>query len=245
MAYNTYHFSTKEKVAFILMWTVTSGVIAYFFYRAWIVMFIVLLCFPLFLKWQRKSAVRKRKWELTLAFREAVVIVAGNLQAGNSVENAFRRAYSDLKSLYGEEADITKEFLVIGRGLENNLILEKMLLNFGNRSGVEDIKDFADIFAVAKRTGGNLKEIIADTVEIISDKIEMKRSLRILISEKQFEQKIMSVIPFFILVYIGMTSPGYFDSLYHSLSGIGIMTACLIAYIVAILWGMKITAIEI
>ena len=167
------------------------------------------------------------------------------MQAGNSVENAFRRAYSDLKSLYGEEADITKEFLVIGRGLENNLILEKMLLDFGNRSGVEDIKDFADIFAVAKRTGGNLKEIIADTVEIISDKIEMKRSLRILISEKQFEQKIMSVIPFFILIYIGMTSPGYFDSLYHSLSGIGIMTACLIAYIVAILWGMKIAAIEI
>lgn len=245
MAYNTYHFSTKEKVAFILMWTVTSGVIAYFFYRAWIVMFIVLLCFPLFLKWQRKSAVRKRKWELTLAFREAIAIVAGNLQAGNSVENAFRKAYSDLKSLYGEGADITKEFLVIGRGLENNLILEKMLLDFGARSGVEDIKDFADIFAVAKRTGGNLKEIIADTVEIISDKIEMKRSLRILISEKQLEQKIMSVIPFFILIYIGMTSPGYFDSLYHSLSGIGIMTACLVAYIVAILWGMKITAIEV
>ena len=245
MAYNTYHFSTKEKVAFILLWTVTSAVIAYFFYRAWIVMFIVLLCFPLFLKWQRKSAVRKRKWELTLAFREAIVIVAGNLQAGNSVENAFRKAYSDLKSLYGEGADITKEFLVIGRGLENNLILEKMLLDFGVRSGVEDIKDFADIFAVAKRTGGNLKEIIADTVEIISDKIEIKRSLRILISEKQLEQKIMSVIPFFILIYIGMTSPGYFDSLYHSLSGIGIMTACLVAYIVAILWGMKITAIEV
>ncbi len=245
MEYDTYHFSKKEMIILILMWIGISGVIAYFFYRSWIVFGIVLLCFPLFLKWQRKSAVRKRKWELTLGFREAVVIVAGNLQAGNSVENAFRRTYGDLKSLYGENADITKEFLVIGRGLENNLILEKLLLDFGSRSEVEDIKDFADIFAVAKRTGGNLKEIIADTIEIISDKIEMKRSLRILISEKQFEQKIMSVIPFFILIYIGMTSPGYFDSLYHSASGIGIMTACLAAYIVAIVWGMKITAIEV
>lgn len=245
MVYDTYHFSAKEKMVLFTIWIGISGVAAYFFYRSWIVFGIILLGFPLFLKWQRKFAVRKRKWELTLAFREAVVIVAGNLQAGNSIENAFRRAYSDLKSLYGEAADITKEFLIIGRGLENNLILEKMLLDFGNRSGVDDIKDFADIFAVAKRTGGNLKEIIADTVEIISDKIEMKRSLRILISEKQFEQKIMSIIPFFILTYIGMSSPGYFDSLYHSLSGIGIMTACLTAYIVAILWGMKITAIEV
>ncbi len=245
MEYDTYHFSKKEIIILILKWIGISGVIAYFFYRSWIIFGIVLLCFPLFLKWQRKSATRKRKWELTLGFREAVVIVAGNLQAGNSVENAFRRTYGDLKSLYGENADITKEFLVIGRGLENNLILEKLLLDFGSRSEVEDIKDFADIFAVAKRTGGNLKEIIADTIEIISDKIEMKRSLRILISEKQFEQKIMSVIPFFILIYIGMTSPGYFDSLYHSTSGIGIMTACLAAYIVAIVWGMKITAIEV
>lgn len=245
MVYDTYHFNTKEKVVLFAIWIGISGVVAYFFYRSWIVLWIVLLGFPLFLKSQRKSATRKRKWELTLAFREAVVIVAGNLQAGNSIENAFRRAYSDLKSLYGEEADITKEFLIIGRGLENNLVLEKMLLDFGTRCGVEDIKDFADIFAVAKRTGGNLKEIIADTVEIISDKIEMKRSLRILISEKQFEQKIMCVIPFFILIYIGMTSPGYFDSLYHSSSGISIMTACLAAYIVAILWGIKITAIEV
>lgn len=245
MVYDTYHFNTKEKVVLFAIWIGISGVVAYFFYRSWIVFGIVLLGFPLFLKWQIKSATRKRKWELTLAFRESVVIVAGNLQAGNSIENAFRRAYSDLKSLYGEEADITKEFLIIGRGLENNLVLEKMLLDFGTRCGVEDIKDFADIFAVAKRTGGNLKEIIADTVEIISDKIEMKRSLRILISEKQFEQKIMCVIPFFILIYIGMTSPGYFDSLYHSSSGISIMTACLAAYIVAILWGMKITAIEV
>ena len=245
MVYDTYHFKTQEKVVLFAIWIGISGVVAYFFYRSWIVFGIVLLGFPLFLKWQRKSATRKREWELTLAFREAVVIVAGNLQAGNSIENAFRRAYSDLKSLYGEEADITKEFLIIGRGLENNLVLEKMLLDFGTRCGVEDIKDFADVFTVAKRTGGNLKEIIADTVEIISDKIEMRRSLRILISEKQFEQKIMCVIPFFILMYIGMTSPGYFDSLYHSLSGISIMTACLVAYVVAILWGMKITAIEV
>ena len=171
-------------------------------------------------------------------------MIAANLQTGNSVENAFRKTYTELKALYGE-ADITQEFRLIGRGLDNNLVLENLLLDFGNRSSIEDIADFADIFAVAKRSGGNLREIITDTADIISEKIEMKRTLRILISEKQFEQKIMSIIPFFILVYIGMTSPGYFDSLYQTISGIGIMTACLAGYIVAMVWGMKITAIEV
>lgn len=245
MGYDTYSFNLKEKIVLLIVWTGISGIIAYFFYRSWIVFTAILLCFPFFLKWQKKESVKKRKWELTLAFREAVIMVSANLQTGNSVENAFRRVYAELSKLYGEDSDIAAEFFTIGRGLENNLVLEKMLMDFGNRSKVEDIRDFADIFAVAKRSGGNLREIIADTVDIISEKIEMKRSLRILISEKQFEQKIMSVIPFFILMYIGFSSPGYFDALYHSLSGVGIMTACLGAYILAILWGMKITAIQV
>ena len=245
MKYDTYCFNGKEKITLGLIWIGISGALAYFFYRSWVIWGMILLFFPLFVKWQRKVSVKKRKWELTLAFREAVMIVAANLQAGNSVENAFRKTYGDLKNLLGEDADMTKEFLLIGRGLDNNIILEKLLLDLGTRSGAEDIMDFADIFAVAKRSGGNLREIITDTAEVISEKIEMKRSLRVLISEKQFEQKIMSVIPFFILIYIGFTSPGYFDSLYHTLSGMGIMTACLVGYVLALFWGMKITAIEV
>ena len=245
MNYEEYKFNKKELVILGLQWIGISGVTAYFFYRSVVVFMVLLPVFFLYLKWRKKEAVKKRKWELTLAFREAVVMVAGNLQAGNSVENAFKRVYSDLKTLYGEDAEISEEFRMIGRGLDNNMVLEALLMDFGERSGVEDIKDFADIFGIAKRTGGNLKEIISDTADAISTKTEMRRELRILISEKQFEQRIMSVIPFFILIYIGFTSPGYFDSLYHNLQGIGIMTACLAAYLTALFWSMKITEIEV
>ena len=245
MNYEEYKFNKKELVILGLQWIGISGVTAYFFYRSVVVFIVLLPVFFLYLKWRKKEAIKKRKWELTLAFREAVVMVAGNLQAGNSVENAFKRVYSDLKTLYGEDAEISGEFRMIGRGLNNNMVLETLLMDFGERSGIEDIKDFADIFGIAKRTGGNLKEIISDTADAISTKTEMRRELRILISEKQFEQRIMSVIPFFILIYIGFTSPGYFDSLYHNLQGIGIMTACLAAYLTALFWSMKITEIEV
>lgn len=245
MNYETYIFSYREKFALCMQWLIISGVIGYFFYKSWIAFGVLSLFMPFFFRWRKKGYVKRRKWELTLAFREAVGMVSGNLQAGNSIENAFRRTHGDLTQLYGKDADISLEFLAIGRGLDRNMLLENLLMDFGNRSGVEDIKEFADIFAVAKRSGGNLREIIADTAETISAKTEMKRELRILISEKQFEQKIMCVIPFFILSYIGMTSPGYFNMLYHNLRGIGIMSACLTAYAAALWWGMKITEIEI
>lgn len=245
MDYENYIFKYKEKIVLCAQWILISGMIGYFFYKSWLAFGVIMMCIPFYIKWRRKAYIKRRQWELTLAFREAAGMVSGNLQAGNSVENAFRKTYTDISQLYGKEADISLEFLAIGRGLDRNMLLENLLMDFGNRSGVEDIKEFADIFAVAKRSGGNLREIIADTAEAISAKTEMKRELRILISEKQFEQKIMSVIPFFILAYIGMTSPGYFNTLYHNLSGIGIMSACLVAYVAALWWGMKITEIEV
>lgn len=245
MDYSVYIFSIKEKLILFIQWLTICGILAFFFYRSLIAFVILMLFYPFFIRWRREAFKKKRRWELTLGFKEVVETVAGNLQAGNSVENAFRHAYGDLRTLYGEDADIIKELQVIGRGLDSNLVLEGLLLDLGKRSEVSDIMDFADIFAAAKRTGGNLKEIISDTAQTISEKIDMKRELRILISEKQFEQKIMSVIPFFILAYIGLTSPGYFDSLYGNLSGIAIMSGCLAAYVAAIIWGMKITAIEI
>ena len=128
--------------------------------------------------------------------------------------------------------------------LDNNLVLENMLLDLAVRTQVEEIADFAEIFAIAKRTVGNLREIISDTSAAIGEKIEMQRELRVLIASKQLEHKIMCLVPFLIIGYIGFTSKGYFDSLYHNVSGFFIMTACLAVYFGALYWGKKITDIS-
>ena len=73
----------------------------------------------------------------------------------------------------------------------------------------------------------------------------MKREFRILISSKKFEPRIMCLIPFVILIYIGVTSPGYFDVLYKNMSGVLIMSACLAVYAGAFLWGEHIVNLKI
>ena len=118
------------------------------------------------------------------------------------------------------------------------------MASFGERSCIEEIKDFSEVFSIAKRSGGNIKEIISDTTDVIDAKIEMKREFRTLISSKRFEHRLMCVIPFAILGYIGVTSPGYFDMLYGNMRGIVIMTICLFVYLGAFLWGEKIADIK-
>ena len=214
---------------------------AYFFYRSWIAFFVLLLFLPLFLKRVKKSLILKRKQNLGVQFADSLLGISTALEAGNSVENAFRKVYEEMYRLHGKDADITKEFYVIVKGIENNLTLESLLEDFAARSEVEEIGDFADIFAVGKRTGGNLREMITGCCNTISEKIELQREFRVLIAAKQFEMYIMALVPFGILLYIGGTSKGFFDCLYHSVTGIGIMTGCFITYLIAYFWGTKIT----
>ena len=119
----------------------------------------------------------------------------------------------------------------------NNSNVEDLLLDFGIRSHIDDIKDFAEIFRIAKRSGGNLTEIIQQTADVIGEKMDVRRKLSTIISAKKMEQSIMNVIPFGIILYIDWSSPGFFDALYHNFTGILIMTALLgiygLAYVLA------------
>ena len=131
------------------------------------------------------------------------------------------------------------------RQMDNNGILEQLLLDFARRSGISDIWDFAQIFAIAKRSGGDLNEIIKKSVDTICAKIQVKREIQIAIASKKYEQKVMSVIPIGIIAYISMTNPHYFDVLYHNIAGVLIMSICLLIYGFAFLMSEKIMEIEV
>lgn len=240
MHYDTYRLSIKGWVLSILAWSGVSAVFAYFFFRSLISFFVFFLFFPLFLKVVRRKCVAYRKWNLKSQFADALLGISTALTAGNSMENAFRKAYHEMNAMHGGKADISRELYAMVKGMDNNLTVESMLSDFANRSHVEEIEDFADIFSVGKRSGGNMKEIMTVCCNTITESVELQREFRILLSSRQFEMRIMSVVPFAIILYIGSASAGYFDSLYHSFPGTAIMAGCLLLYVAAYFWGVKV-----
>ena len=147
--------------------------------------------------------------------------------------------------LYGKESHICKELNYIAKGLDNNIVLEKLLYDFAMRSHIQDIIQFADVFMIAKRSGGNMTEILSETADTIEQKISVDKEIQVLVSSKKMEQKIMNVIPFIIIFYIELTSKGFFNSLYHNLIGVVVMTVCLAVYLAAIMISGKLVEIEV
>lgn len=243
--YTDYVFSGHEIVRYLLAGGVFMAMVSWLFYDSVIAW---LLLMP-FVVWSFKdkgaAECRRRKRKLEIEFREVILSVSSNLQAGYSVENAFQESYRDIVLLYGKESVMARELRLIFRKLSNNIQLEDALTNLADRSGVQDIRDFADIFQIAKRGGGDMRGIIANTADIIGDKQEIRREIETVMSEKRLEQQIMRYIPFFIVFYISLTTKGYFESLYHNIPGWILMTGALVVYAAACRISDKILNIEV
>lgn len=200
------------------------------------------LLYPLFKRGDLKNKRRKR---LNLEFKEGIVILSSFLSAGYSVENAFSASVRELAVMYGREGLITREFTHLESRFRMNRPVEQALIEFGDRSGLDDVKNFAQVFAAAKRSGGELVSIINHTSGVIRDKVQIQEEIAAMTASKQFEQKIMNLIPFFLVAYIDFTSPGFFGLMYSSGLGRGIMTVCLAVYVSAFYLSQRLLRIEV
>lgn len=243
--YGEYHFSAKEGILAVLEGGLLILAIGYFFYRSFLACVLLLPLFGFFVKEKKRELSKKRRQELSVQFKDLVLSLSANLKAGYSIENAMREAYRDMELLYGMDSPIALEIRHMIRGMENNVILEKLLYDLGLRSHLPDIMQFADVFFIAKKSGGNLTEILEKTAEVIEQKIDTDKEIQLMISAKKMEQKIMNLVPFLIIFYIGSTSKGFFDVLYHNLVGIAVMTVCLAFYGAAWRLSKKIVEIEV
>lgn len=224
-----------------LLWGLIIAIFfAYFFYRS-VWAFIPMLPVGAFMVYDRvKKKNTKRQLEYLEQFKECILSVVSAVKAGYAVENAFAESILDLEVLYGKECGMAEEIRMVCRGVRNNTPLEEALMELGYRSGLQEVEEFAEVFSIAKRNSGNITQTMELYSRIITDKLELMAELETLLAAKRLEQRVMNVMPFLIVGYLGLTNPGYFDMMYHNLTGVIIMTVCLGVYMGAYILSEKI-----
>ena len=144
--YRVYKFSQKEFAGNTAVYLGIDGIISYLFFRSWLAFFLLLSGAVLFLKEQKRLLLKKRKFRMQNQFLTGMQLVCTSLQAGYAVENAFREALAELEKIYAQDAFIIREFRFLVKQIGLNRTVETLLMDLGNRSGVEDIRNFADVF---------------------------------------------------------------------------------------------------
>lgn len=245
MHFITRHPAWKEDLIISLRGISVIITLGVLFYRSLIGIILLSPMIYYYRKIKKGQQKKERLWKLNLEFKDGLLALSAALEAGYSAEHALEEACRDLRQIYQEDSIIIKEFSYILRQINMNITVEKALSDFGERTGIDDIISFSEVFNTAKRTGGDLINVIKITTNIISTKIEVKREIITLITSKRLEANLMKFIPLGILVYLSASSPGFLDPLYHNLFGIIIMTIFLVIYLGAYLLIGKIIEIEL
>ena len=144
--YEHYQFGRKEMILYGLEAIGMVLFFAYFFYRSYWAVIPLVSVGIFFLKRKRMELGKKQQDILKIQFKEAVLSISAGMRAGYSAENALKEAYKDMVRMFGRQSLICRELAYILGGMSNNIPVEKLLQNFGNRSGVEEIKEFSNTF---------------------------------------------------------------------------------------------------
>ena len=230
----------KKNAVPILLFLLLDGLVSFLFYRSVIALLLLLPFYRRFRKEYDATVTQKKKQEVREQFLTGMQLFLSALQAGYTPENAFGQALPEAEKIYPPSAWIIREFKQIRWQIGRNVPVEKVLLDMGRRSCDEDIESFCEVFYTSRRLGGDLLTVTADTIEGIRHKTDTIREIETELTGKILEQRIMSLIPLFILGYIQLTSPGFLDDMYHNAAGIVIMSIALGIYLAAYLWSSSI-----
>lgn len=197
----------------------------------------------IFRKMCRKEK-QKRRLYIMEQCKEWLASMSASMAAGYSLENAILASREEMERIYTKSSFIYRKVEEMRKKLRVQIPLADILERFARETGIDEMESFAKMVVTARQAGGDIRGIMDNIARQLRGKLDVEREISVLISGKAYEQKIMMCIPVFIILFIRLTSWDTISVLYGNLLGILVMTICMGIYIVAILWGEKITEIE-
>lgn len=258
--YKEYYLSIYEKCISLIATFFLGGFVGYIFYGGLfknegeattatyisnVVVFVVVggIACRVFVPAIKKRLKEHRDKTIQKQFMNFLDCLATSLAAGNTVNEAFMNAKADLQNQYSQEEIIIVELNEIICGVENGKTLEEMLTDFGNRSDNEDIQNFSNVMSNCYRLGGDFKDVVRKTRNIISDKIAVSEEIATKIASNKLQHNAMCIMPIILVAMLKIASSSFADNL-SSFLGVFVMTIAIGIFIFAYFWGQKIIDIR-
>ena len=193
----------------------------------------------------RKHLETKRASELRRQFSDLLYSLSASVATGRQLPTAIMEANENLGFIYKADTPMMVELRYMSKCFAENCENEERILSeFADRSNVEEIRNFIEVYLTCRAIGGDLQQVITNASHILMEKMSIERDIRVMISQKKFEGKIISIMPILVIVSMNLTSPGYLENLYHTLQGRMVMTVALLGIFASYVLTERITDIE-
>ncbi len=260
--YHVYYMSVLEKVLYFILAFVVGGAVGYLFYGGigkdqygmptmltYVLNTVIVggcgaVTGKMFLPIRTKQILESRKRKLRSQFRDLLEALSTSLGSGKNVSDSFRAAYLDLSNQYEEGTFILEELEIITKGIYNNFNIEELINDLAKRSACADIEDFANVFEVCYRRGGDIRETIRNSCRIIVDKMAVAQEIETTVAASKNEQYIMLIMPIMLVGMIKVSSPDFAQN-FVTPSGIMATTIGIACFVASFFVGRKLLDIKV
>lgn len=225
-------FANKSLMLVVIAGGMLGGTIGWLFYDSIIASSLLAATVACFSPtWWKSKRRRKEREELLYQFQQAVTAMSSSLASGRSIEQAIKQCIGDLRMMYpSEDARMISELKRVEARMSYGEPVDKCLYELAERTDLEEIRQFVEVLTVCKRTGGNMREVMRKTGDVLRDKIEVNRDLVILVASKRWEAKALAAAPIVFLLFLKWSSPEYMLPLYETMKGRMLMSGALLLF---------------
>lgn len=258
--YKEYYMSPSEKILYFLATFIVGGLAGLIFYGGLfkvdgeatnmtyisnVIFFVLagLVAAKFFIPAIRNSLKEKRDRKLKKQFMDMLETLSTSLSAGTTINESFINARDDLLNQYTKNDLIVIEISEIVSGIQNGRTLEEMLANFGERANNDDINNFSNVMANCYRLGGNFKDVVRRTRDIISDKIQISEEIETKLASNKLQLNAMCIMPVILVGMLKISNQNFSANL-ASLKGVLVTTIAMGMFIGSYFLGQKIINVK-
>ncbi len=209
---------------------IIGGLIAWLFFQSAVGLVCVPFSVAVILAKEKKTQLQNSLEHEQECFVEYLGFLKEALMVGYSLEQAVGEGRKGMLTTRKEEDVFVQEIFRMEKKMQLGTPVETVFSQWAAEALCEDIRDFSEVLFIAKRTGGAVQQVIENTERVIRDKQETMRYIRSILHSREYEAKVMKVMPFAMLLYLQLFMADFIKPLYHNTVGVCVMSVVLLVY---------------
>lgn len=165
----------------------------------------------------------KRRMRFQSQLSDGIMVLSSSLKGGLSLMQAMEVVVEEMP------VPFSQEFGLVLRENKIGVPLEQSLKHLHERMHFEELDLVINSILVSKETGGDLTKVLARLSVTLRDNRKLKENIKTLTLQGRLQGIIMSILPFFFVVWVVSFNRNHFDIMLNSESGriLLIIAACL------------------
>lgn len=232
--------ANPRQLLWLSVWVTALGsALAWFFSGSVVLAAMVAIALPV-LPWQLVRTFRKQRQKRLLAsLPDAVMLFAGNLRSGSSLQDALAKMTAQSRG------PVAQEFALLLSELRLGVTFDAALTKLDTRIAHEDITILVAAMKIARDTGGNLAETLERLANTLRRKAEIEGKIAALTAQGRLQGWVMSALPLVLMVVLYYMEPVAMSPLLHTWYGWLVLIVIVIMELAGIALIRKIVSIDI